>query len=125
MILLLDTHVVLWSLSAPTRLRSETRKRIEAPDTVVFVSAVTAWEIELKRALGKLRAPHDLADQLRARRFQELPLRIRHIQALSALPALHRDPFDRALVAQAVADNLVLVTSDAQLRAYPVKTLAA
>jgi len=123
--LLLDTHVLLWCLGFPDRLRRETRRKIEAPETVVFVSAASAWEIEMKRALGKLKAPLDLDEQIEEKRFTELPVRIRHIRELQALPDLHRDPFDRMLVAQAIADNLMVVTSDDKVRAYPVKTIEA
>lgn len=123
--LLLDTHVLLWCLGAPARLARETRKKIEKPDTVVFVSAASAWEIELKRSLGKLRVPGDLEEQLQEKRFTELPVRARHVQALRSLPALHGDPFDRMLVAQAATENLVLVTADSKVRAYPVRTLEA
>jgi PIN domain nuclease of toxin-antitoxin system len=125
MTLLLDTHVLLWCLGFPDRLRRETRKKIEAPETVVFVSAASAWEIEMKRALGKLKAPLDLEAHLEEKRFTELPVRLRHVRALRTLPDLHRDPFDRMLVAQAVADNLVIVTSDDKVRRYPAKTLEA
>jgi len=123
--LLLDTHVLLWCLGSPDRLRRETRKKIEAPDTVVFVSAASAWEIEMKRALGKLKVPADLEEQLQEKRFTELPVRVRHVRALRSLPDLHRDPFDRMLVAQAVADNLVIVTADDKVRAYPARTIDA
>jgi PIN domain nuclease of toxin-antitoxin system len=125
MSLLLDTHVLLWALATPERLRAETRRRIVAPDEVVFISAVSAWEIEIKRGLGKLLAPDDLEAQVRALRFTELPLHMRHVRAVTTLPPLHRDPFDRMLVAQALIDGLVLVTADRALHAYPVKTLKA
>lgn len=123
--LLLDTHVLLWALGRPQRIRAETRRRIEQPDRFVFVSVVSAWEIEIKRALGKLRAPLDLTAQLTRLRFTELPVRLRHVDALRDLPPLHRDPFDRMLVAQAGADGLTLVTADDRLRAYDVATLEA
>jgi PIN domain nuclease of toxin-antitoxin system len=123
--LLLDTHVLLWCLGAPQRLQRETRKKIEKPDTIVFVSAASAWEIEMKRSLGKLKVPNDLEEQLHEKRFTELPVRARHVQALRSLPALHRDPFDRMLVAQATTENLVLVTADAKVRAYPVRSMEA
>ncbi len=122
--LLLDTHVVLWALLAPEKIAVAPRRALEDPKNVVFVSAVSAWEIEIKRALGKLRVPTDLADQLAAARFNELPLRLRHVDALQRLPDLHRDPFDRMLVAQAEVDGLTLVTHDRQILAYPVRTLA-
>ena len=125
MTLLLDTHVLLWCLGSPERLCRETRRKIEAPAQVVFVSAASAWEIEVKRALGKLKAPADLEEQLQEKRFTELPVRLRHVRALGSLPDLHRDPFDRMLVAQALADGLTIVTSDDQIRAYPAPTLPA
>jgi PIN domain nuclease of toxin-antitoxin system len=98
-------------------------RRIRNPDVTVLVSVVSAWEMEIKRDLGKLRAPDDLPARLREHRFTELPVHLRHVQALRKLPNLHRDPFDRMLVAQAVADGLVLVTADDRLPAYPVRTL--
>jgi PIN domain nuclease of toxin-antitoxin system len=86
---------------------------------------VSAWEIEIKRALGKLRAPDDLGAALLAVRFTELPLQLRHVAVLRTLPPLHRDPFDRMLVAQAQVDRLTLVTNDDTVRAYPIATQPA
>jgi PIN domain nuclease of toxin-antitoxin system len=123
--LLLDTHVLLWCLSAPNELATDTREKLQNPDNVVLVSAVSGWEMEIKRALGKLTAPSDLAEQLRRRRFIELPLHLRHVRALRDLPLLHRDPFDRMLVAQAAADDLALVSRDARLKRYPVPYVRA
>lgn len=125
MSLLLDTQALLWFLGQPERLRPRVLERIQTTDEVVFVSAVSAWEIEVKRALGKLEAPDDLEARLAAQRFTELAVHIRHVRALRGLPPLHRDPFDRMLAAQAAADGLVLVTADRTLHAYPVKTLRA
>jgi PIN domain nuclease of toxin-antitoxin system len=121
--LLIDTHVLLWALAQPDRISDPTRRRIEDPNNVVLVSAVSAWEIEIKRALGKLDAPGDLPEQMRRARFGELPMHVRHVQTLRALPALHRDPFDRMLIAQAMTDDLVLITNDDHIRAYACKTL--
>jgi PIN domain nuclease of toxin-antitoxin system len=123
MSLLLDTHVLLWTLSKPTRLSREVRRKIESPSEIVFVSAVSAWEIEVKRSLGKLKAPTELDEQLQRMRFTELPIHLRHVRALGSLPTLHDDPFDRMLVAQALSDGLVIVTADEQIGAYPVRTL--
>jgi PIN domain nuclease of toxin-antitoxin system len=125
MTLLLDTHALLWFLGEPERLRAETLERIRAAESVVFVSAVSVWEIEVKRALGKLEIPGDLESQISEQRFTELPVHIRHVRALRSLAPLHRDPFDRMLAAQALADNHVLVTADERLFAYPIKTLRA
>jgi PIN domain nuclease of toxin-antitoxin system len=120
---LLDTNVLLWALGRPAELPPLVREKLRAAENTVFVSVVCAWEIEIKRALGKLRAPDDLDEQLRRQRFTELPVHLRHVQGLRRLPPLHRDPFDRMLMAQALTDDLVLVTADQRLRQYPVKTL--
>jgi Uncharacterized protein conserved in bacteria len=121
--LLLDTHALLWALSEPRSLAAEARRRIEQAESTVFVSAVSAWEMEIKRALGKFDAPDDLPEQMERHRMFELPVHLRHIQRLRGLPTLHRDPFDRMLVAQALTDDLTIVTRDRRILAYPVKTL--
>ncbi len=121
--LLLDTHALLWALGQPKKLSDQARSKIEDPDNVVLVSAVSAWEIEIKRALGKLSAPGDLPEQMRLARFSELPVQVRHVQTLRTLPDVHRDPFDRMLIAQAMTDDLTLVTNDRHIQAYPCKTL--
>lgn len=121
--LLLDTHALLWALARPAELASEARRRLQDPGNTVFVSVASAWEMEIKRALGKLDSPSDLSEQMQRQRFTELPVRLRHIQALPGLPALHRDPFDRLLVAQAIADELIVVTRDARIRAYPIRSI--
>ena len=122
--LLLDTHVLLWVLSNPRVLPPRVRAQIERPDSTVFVSTISVWEMEIKRALGKLDAPNDLEAQLKRHRFLELPLHLRHVQRLRKLPPLHRDPFDRMIVAQALADDLTVVTHDRDVLAYSVKSLA-
>jgi len=122
--LLLDTHVFLWLLAEPDRIGGKTRRALEDPTNAVFVSAVSGWEIELKRALGKLHAPADLDQSLKTLRFTELPLHLRHMRELPRLPDRHRDPFDRMLIAQARADNLILVTHDRAIIGYPVKTMS-
>jgi PIN domain nuclease of toxin-antitoxin system len=121
--LLLDTRALLWALSEPQSLASEARDRLERAESTVLVSVVSAWEMEIKRALGKLDAPDDLLQRMKRHRFMELPVHIRHVQRLGKLPPLHRDPFDRMLVAQALADDLTLVTRDRRILAYPVNSL--
>jgi PIN domain nuclease of toxin-antitoxin system len=121
----LDTHVLLWSLSSPERLSKVARTAIENPGNIVFVSAAAAWEVEIKAALGKLRAPADLANQIAAANFQELPITIAHALALKQLPNLHRDPFDRIMLAQAKAAGLTFVTADPLVLQYPGTFLRA
>jgi PIN domain nuclease of toxin-antitoxin system len=123
--LLLDTQVLIWSLAADRRLKSTARRAIEDGSNRVWVSAASAWEIEIKTALGKLRAPDDLLTQMTAVKFEELPVRVAHALYLRRLPALHRDPFDRILIAQSLCEGLTLVTADPILRGYPVRIIRA
>jgi len=123
--LLLDTHALLWALENPSLLKAETRAAIERARTPVLVSAASAWEIGVKLSVGKLRAPLDLTQQLRDKRFTPLPVSVEHGLRVSELPLLHRDPFDRLLVAQAQLEGLTIVTRDPRIAAYDVETLAA
>ncbi len=123
--LLLDTHVLLWALESPATLRADARAAIENPRSLVLVSAVTAWEIGVKMAVGKLKAPGDLAAQLREKRFTPLLATLEHGLHVATLPVLHGDPFDRLLVAQAQLEGLTIVTRDPRIAAYDVETLAA
>ena len=122
--LLLDTHVWLWWQSDDRRLAKTARSAI-ANAAEAYVSAASAWEMAIKAALGKLHAPEDIADAVDAGGFRELPVYFRHIAALRALPARHRDPFDRLLLAQAHVDGLTLVTADPALSEYGVPHLWA
>ncbi len=122
--LLLDTHVLLWWLAAEP-LRDDARTAIGNPRTAAFVSAATAWEIAIKRALGKLEAPDDLEEQLRRNRFRPLSITVRDGLVAGSLPDHHPDPFDRMLVAQALNEDLTVVTRDERLADYGVRTLAA
>ena len=122
--LLLDTQALLWWLGDAAELGPAARNAIGDGANTVFVSAASAWEMEIKRALGKLRSPEDLEETLMAERFLELPVRFAHTAALRALPSLHRDPFDRLLVAQAGVERLTIVTSDPIFARYQVPVLA-
>lgn len=121
--LLLDTHVVLW-WDTGARISREASLAIRNADEV-FVSAASSWEIEIKRALGKVHGARSIAEAAADYGFTELPVLFRHTEALRALPERHRDPFDRLLVAQSQAEQLVLVTRDPELLAYPVPNIRA
>ena len=120
--LLLDTNVLLWWLAAE-RLSDHLQQLIADPMNDVIVSAASAWEIAIKKALNKLNAPDDLEAQLIAGGFLLLPISVGHAVAAGALPRHHDDPFDRMLIAQARAEQLTLVTSDTRFGAYEVDLL--
>jgi PIN domain nuclease of toxin-antitoxin system len=124
MSLLLDTHVVLWWLADDPGLPEEIKDRLDhEPD--VRVSAVTIWEIAIKQALGKISAPADLPGRVRDSGFRELRVDFTHAIAAGRLPLIHRDPFDRMLIAQARCEDLTLVTRDPHCQQYEVAILRA
>jgi PIN domain nuclease of toxin-antitoxin system len=115
---LLDTHVFLWTLSGSARIE-RVRDLILSEETDVYVSAASLWEVAIKSSLGKLKA--DVAELRAASRtsgFVELPVTGLHAEALAQLPRHHSDPFDRLLVAQAIAEPMHLLTADARLGSY-------
>jgi PIN domain nuclease of toxin-antitoxin system len=121
MSLLLDTHVVLWWLSDDPGLADDIKDRIET-ELEVYVSAVTMWELTIKQASGKI-GPADLPEQVAGGEFGELPITSRHAVRAGRLPLIHRDPFDRMLVAQAQCEDLTLVTRDTEIQKYDVSLL--
>ena len=125
MSLLLDTHTLLWWLNDTPGLSREARESIGDGHRDVYVSAATAWEISIKKRLGKLEAPDDLDAALSENTFQELPITIAHATAAGQLPDHHADPFDRMLVAQAKLENLTLVTRDRNIAKYEIATILA
>jgi PIN domain nuclease of toxin-antitoxin system len=122
--LLLDTHVVLWWLADDPTL-SDTLKSVLDGEPDVYLSPVSVWEIAIKQAAGKIKEPADLAERLRNSGFKELGVTAEHAVAAGRLPMLHRDPFDRMLVAQARCADLMLVTRDADIRRYEVPVIVA
>ena len=116
--LLLDTHVYLWCRTEPSRLSAKERAALRDPGNELFLSVASAWEIEIKRAIGNLDAPDDWMERTSEFGVQWLPVRAEHVRALRLLPPLHRDPFDRILVAQSRVENLRLVTHDPLVRKY-------
>jgi PIN domain nuclease of toxin-antitoxin system len=115
--LLLDTHAFIWWDN--DTLPKSVRRRIQGADDV-FVSAVSAWEIAIKSALGKIVAKAPLDEAIADYGFSALPITVAHADAVRALPMHHRDPFDRLLVAQARVEGLTIVSRDPALRAYGV-----
>jgi PIN domain nuclease of toxin-antitoxin system len=114
---LLDTHLLLWALGAPARLPPASRRVIRDAD--VYVSAASIWEISIKAALGKLRAdPGEVLAALEPAGFLSLPISAEHAARVASLPPIHRDPFDRLLVAQALVEPMRLLTDDTILGGY-------
>lgn len=111
MSLLLDTHVVLWWLADSLELPDELKDRIDI-ERDVRVSAATIWEIAIKQAIGKIAAPLDLPERVRDSGFRDLSINFAHAMIAARLPMIHRDPFDRMLVAQARYEGLTFVTRD-------------
>lgn len=125
MTLLLDTHVFLWWLEDPALLSKAASKAIGDGKNTVYVSAAVVWEISIKKALGKLDAPDDIEAAMAANRFLPLPVTVSHALAVQSLPDVHRDPFDRMLVAQAKHEGFKLVSRDPNVPLYGVAHLIA
>jgi PIN domain nuclease of toxin-antitoxin system len=123
--LLLDTHVLLWWLDDSPSLGETARQAIADPNYLVFMSAVTIWEIVIKKALGKLDVPNELADVLEGQPFHYLDMTAEHAFKVGELPFHHRDPFDRLLIAQSLVEGLTLVSHDTDMGKYNVPFLEA
>jgi PIN domain nuclease of toxin-antitoxin system len=121
--LLLDTHVLIW-WDEGRKLAVDARRAI-AEAEAVYVSAASAWEVAIKIGLGRLRPTRTVEQAAQESGFLELPVTFRHAERMAFLPAHHRDPFDRLLIAQADLEELTLVTRDPVFGRYRVKTIAA
>jgi PIN domain nuclease of toxin-antitoxin system len=119
--LLPDTHVLVWWFDEPERLSARARSLLEDDDNPLLFSAAVAWEIAIKRELGKLRTLADFDVLLDEGGATALPMDRAHAEAAAALPPHHRDPFDRMLVAQAQLEDAVLISADPALSAYDVR----
>ena len=120
--LLLDTHLLLWAAGMPQRLPEEARALIEQQDTELIVSAASLWEIAIKNGLGRqdfMVDPHLLRRGLLENGYAELAITGAHAVAVNLLPPIHKDPFDRILVAQAQIESLTLLTTDEIVSRYP------
>ena len=121
--ILLDTHILLWWLADDPLLPGEAAAAIADGDTDVVVSAATAWEISIKKAVGRLEVPDDLMDALAANEFGTLAITADHAITTGQLPPHHSDPFDRMLIAQAQTEGLTLVSVDSRFSEYDVDLL--
>jgi PIN domain nuclease of toxin-antitoxin system len=121
--LLLDTHVLLWSLGDVGRLSPAAQEAIVSGGVPVHVSSASIWEIAIKRRSGKLKAPANLVAQIAEARFEELPISHQHADLAGALPLHHRDPFDRMIVAQARCEGMTIISCDERIAAYGVAML--
>ena len=120
--LLLDTHLLLWAMGSPERLSAKARKLLADERNELLWSAASFWEIAIKRSLGRedfRLEPRTLRRALLENGYREVPVTSEHAVALDTLPSIHRDPFERLLVAQAMVESLTLLTTDAQLASYP------
>ncbi len=120
--LLLDTHLLVWAMGEPERLPAGCAAMLEDPSNSLVFSVASLWELVIKQALGRPDfnlEPSLLRQALLSGGWKELPIEASHALAVSQLPPLHRDPFDRLLLAQAQVDGLLLLTADSQLSLYP------
>jgi PIN domain nuclease of toxin-antitoxin system len=114
---LLDTHLLLWALSSPAKLSKRARQRIDSSE--VYASAASIWEISIKSALGKLEVnPAEVLNGVEPAGFNHLPILGAHAAKVVELPPVHKDPFDRLLVAQARVEPMILLTNDEMLGGY-------
>jgi len=124
---LVDTHTFLWDLEANPRSSRKAIEMLRSDSSELVFSLVSLWEIAIKIKTGKLNAIGSsvayIRDQMDAYSMELLPIRYEHILQLEALPAHHGDPFDRLLIAQAIAESLHILTGDAKFRSYPVKLI--
>ncbi|MBN1652596.1 MAG: type II toxin-antitoxin system VapC family toxin [Deltaproteobacteria bacterium] len=123
--LLLDTRALLWWLDDHPTLSTEAKTAIADTDNLVLISAAVIWEIKIKQSLGKLKIPRNFRKVLSEQPFEALSITAEHAYAVGELPALHRDPFDRMLVAQAKVEGLTIVTRDDHFRKYKVPIINA
>ncbi len=120
--LLLDTQLLLWAAGQPNRLSTAAKKLIDAPANELIFSAASIWEVAIKRGLGRSdfqADPRLLRRGLLDNGYGELPILSDHVVAIENLPAIHKDPFDRLLVAQAIVEGIALLTADSLLGQYP------
>ena len=123
--LLLDTHVLIWALENNSTLSASARNAIIEGKNLVFISSATVWEMSIKQAQGKLEIPDNLQEEINLHRFTQLSINFQHAQLAGKLPNIHKDPFDRMLIAQANIEKLTLVTRDKLIAQYDVAIIEA
>jgi len=122
---LIDTHVLLWALCEPDKLKKETIELIENENNIILVSIATLWELQVKESINKLKLPDNFFCDLTNFGYEILPINIQHLKKLKFLPMHHRDPFDRMLIAQAITEKLKLITQDQDICKYEVQVIMA
>ncbi|WP_298904267.1 type II toxin-antitoxin system VapC family toxin [uncultured Nostoc sp.] len=124
---LLDTHAFIWWVTDDSQLSANAHNVIADSGNILFLSVVSAWEIVIKNKLGKLTLPEPVEQYIPSRlainRFESLPIQMSHVLQVASLPSIHRDPFDRILIAQSQVENLPIVTIDQQITQYLVQTI--
>ncbi|MEH2382615.1 MAG: type II toxin-antitoxin system VapC family toxin [Nostoc sp.] len=124
---LLDTHAFIWWVTNDPKLSANARNVIADSGNILFLSVVSVWEIVIKNKLGKLTLPEPVEQYIPSRlainRFESLPIQMSHVLQVASLPSIHRDPFDRILIAQSQVENLPIVTIDQLITQYLVQTI--
>ncbi|MFC4352085.1 type II toxin-antitoxin system VapC family toxin [Fodinicurvata halophila] len=120
---LLDTHVLLWWLAEPERISPNAYEVIADPENALHVSAASIWEASIKATLGRLDLPATLPDDMKQQGMEELAITSSHALAIQRLPLLHQDPFDRMLIAQALMEELILISADSIMARYDIEIL--
>jgi PIN domain nuclease of toxin-antitoxin system len=121
--LLIDTHVLIWWREDSPRVSARVRQEITDPTNEICVSVVSLWEIVLKRSSGRLQFPDDLEQVVREESFTLVPIDYRHLRTAEGLAWFHRDPFDRMMIAQALAEGIPIATADRHFAAYGVQVV--
>jgi len=123
--LLLDTHALIWALENNPTLSTPARNAIIEGKNLVFISSATVWEMSIKQSQGKLETPDNLQEEIDLHRFTQLSINFQHADLAGKLPYIHKDPFDRMLIAQAMIEKLTLVTRDKLIAQYDVRIIEA
>lgn len=122
---LLDTHVILWWLTDPKKIKNKAHKIISDKLNTIFISSASFWEMAIKKRLGRITLPYNLIETLNSEGFEILPIMPSEALGVADLPLLHNDPFDRILIMQAKLYDLIMITSDPIVIQYPIITLDA